>query len=347
MSPLLPDVALSLSLALVASSNAPILLLDGDLNIVAVSASFCDAFQLDPAQCASRTLSELGSGEWNWAPLTSLLRATGAGQADIAAYEMDLIRKDQPDRRLVVNARKLAYGSDDEIRLLVSVTDVTDARLAEALRQQLLHEKTTLLNELQHRVANSLQIIASVLLQSARRVNSDETRRHLYDAHSRVMSVATLQKQLAQTGASDVELGAYFTDLCRSIAASMIYDPGQISLTVRADHKVTPANVSVSLGLIVTELVINALKHAFPGQRPGAITVDYHVDGPDWALVVADNGVGMAVRDPPNKAGLGTSIVDAIAQQLEATVTIRDANPGTAVSVARNQGSAQPVLAPL
>jgi two-component sensor histidine kinase len=344
---LLPDVALSLSLALVASSNAPILLLDGDLRVVAASVSFCDAFQLDLAHCAGRPLAELGSGEWNWGPLMSLLKATGAGQADIAAYEMDLTRKDQPVRRLVVNARKLVYGTDQEIRLLVAVTDVTKARLAEASLQQLLQEKTNLLNELQHRVANSLQIIASVLLQSARRVNSDETRRHLHDAHSRVMSVASLQQQLARTGESSVDLKAYFTDLCRSIAASMIHDQNHISLTVQADHSVAPANVSVSLGLIVTELVINSLKHGFPDQRAGAITVDYHANEADWALVVADNGVGMGAKSEPSKPGLGTSIVEAIAQQLHATVTITNGNPGAVVSIEHREVAAEPVLTPI
>ena len=75
--------------------------------------------------------------------------------------------------------------------------DVTDARIAEKLKDDLLKEKAVLLQELQHRVANSLQIIASVLMQSARRVQSDEARTHLQQAHQRVMSVASLQHHLA------------------------------------------------------------------------------------------------------------------------------------------------------
>src|SRR3546814_18014176 len=73
-----------------------------------------------------------------------------------------------------------------------------------------------LLQELQHRVANSLQIIASVLMQSARRVQSEEARGHLHDAHNRVMSIATLQQQLAASRLGDVELRGYFTQLCES-----------------------------------------------------------------------------------------------------------------------------------
>ena len=85
---------------------------------------------------------------------------------------------------------------------MLSVTDITHARAAEKLKDNLLREKDVLLQELHHRVANSLQIIASVLMQSARKVQSEETRSHLYDAHQRVMSVAALQQQLASSGSA-------------------------------------------------------------------------------------------------------------------------------------------------
>jgi two-component sensor histidine kinase len=91
--------------------------------------------------------------------------------------------------------------------------------------------------------------------------------------------------------------------------------------------------VTVSLGLIVTELVINALKHAFPNQRRGRITVDYHSTEPGWMLTVSDDGVGM----PPaaeTHSGLGSTIVQALASKLDATVEIFDTNPGTRVSIA-------------
>jgi two-component sensor histidine kinase len=342
-----PEVALSLALALVASSNAPVLLLDGALTIVAASASFCHAFQIDPTECSNRPLSELGAGEWNRPQLISLLKATSDGHADIAAYEMDLERAGRPKRCVVINAKKLSYGGADEIRLLVAITDVTEARLSDKLLEQLLQEKNTLLAEIQHRVANSLQIIASVLLQNARSVQSEETRRHLYDAHNRVMSVATLQQQLAISGTAEVQLRPYLTDLCRTIGASMIHDRSRISLEVRADSSVTGANVSVSLGLIVTELVINALKHAFPGQRPGKISVDYRSSGLDWTLVVGDDGVGMPTSAKNGNAGLGTSIVNALANQLKAKVRVADGRPGAIISIAHTENALEPDVAPI
>src|SRR4029079_13829347 len=88
---------------------------------------------------------------------------------------------------------------------------------------ELLREKEVLLEEMRHRVANSLQIIASILLLKARAVQSEETRQHLQDAHQRVMSVATVQEQLRGTGLGDrIEIGPYLTRLCDSLAKSMI-----------------------------------------------------------------------------------------------------------------------------
>lgn len=331
------DVALDLALAVVASSTAPLLLLDEDISLIAASKSFCTAFAIDPKSLAGRTLRELGAGEWNVPQLLSLLEATAAGYAEIEGYEIDLKRAGQPARRLVLNAQKLDYGNAESVRLLLSVSDVTEARLAEKLKDDMLKEKAVLLQELQHRVANSLQIIASVLMQSARKVQSDELRGHLRDAHQRVMSVAALQQQLAASPVGDVELRPYFTALCKSIGASMIRDHNQLSLDVSVDGSVTSADVSVSLGLIVTELVINALKHAFPDDRGGKIKVDYRAHGPNWTLSVSDNGIGMPADAQNAKPGLGTSIVQALTAQLHAVVKVADANPGTAVSIVHAQ----------
>ncbi|HST35260.1 MAG TPA: histidine kinase dimerization/phosphoacceptor domain -containing protein, partial [Allosphingosinicella sp.] len=324
----------SLALAVITSSSTPLLLIDGNLAIVAASRSFCEAFSLDPADVAGAPLASLGAGEWNLPQLASLLKATAAGAAEIDAYELDLARDGKVTRQLVVNARRLDLADLAGDRLLVAVADVTEARVNAKLKDDLLHEKAILLQELQHRVANSLQIIASVLMQSARKVRSEQARGHLRDARNRVMSIATMQRQLAAGTHGDVALRAYFTDLCASIGASMIRDHDQLSLNVKVDESMIKADISVSLGLIVTELVINALKHAFPHHRKGTIGVDFASDGPAWTLSVRDTGVGMPSGGPGAKAGLGTGIVEALSKHLGATVRIIAAEPGTRVSIA-------------
>lgn len=329
-----PDVSLDLAHAIVATSDAPLLLLDGKLEIVAASKAFCAAFGIDCPTAIGMKVTSLGSGEWDYPQLGSLLKATAGGMAEVQGYEFELKRDGAKTRCLVLNAHKLTYGG--EVRVLLAISDTTDARLAEQVKVDLLQEKAVLLTELQHRVANSLQIIASVLLQNARNVQSDETRAHLSDAHNRVMSVAAIQKQLATTGEVDVALKPYFTQLCESIGASMIRDHNKVSLSVTGDDSRVAANVSVSLGLVVTELVINALKHAFPDEGSGEILVDYSSAGGNWTLKVADDGIGMG---PPSEtpSGLGTGIVNALAKQLQARITLSGGGEGTIVSLVHSQ----------
>jgi len=336
--PLPNETVTSLATALVKSSKAPLLLLDEDVVVIDASASFCNNFNLDPATIANRRLADLGAGEWDVPQLNSLLRATIAGAAEIDAYEMDLVREGKATCSLILSAHKLDYFDTEKVRVVLAATDVTPTRLAEKQKDDLVREKQVLLQELQHRVANSLQIIASVLMQSAKRVQSDETRLHLQDAHSRVMSIAMLQKQLAVTQLKSVELRGYFIDLCRSISASMIDDPQRLTLKAIVDDTTTNSDVSVSMGLIVTELVINAIKHAFTDQTTGGkITVSFTTDEGAWLLSVSDNGAGMPVGKKRGKPGLGTGIVEALSKQLDASVTLLDANPGTLVEVRHSQ----------
>ena len=331
------DSALSLTLAVVASSPGPLLLLDGDLNIVAVSRSFADTYGIDGATAVGRPMTGLGDGEWDVPTLHTLLKATASGVAEIEAYEMELRRPRRKTRCVVIHAQRLVYLDLKNDRLLVAASDVTEARADAKVRDDALRQNLILLQEVRHRVANSLQIIASVLLQNAKKTTSEETRVHLRDAHNRVMSVAALERLLSLSGEKGVELRAYFEELCESIAASMISDREHIRLFVTGDSGVVDARVSVSLGLIVTELVINALKHAFPEGRAGEIRVDCGFRGPNWTLTVMDDGVGMPSDPSLVRTGLGTSIVGALAQQLHAVVQNSAGNPGTAVMITHTQ----------
>ncbi|MFZ4689784.1 MAG: sensor histidine kinase [Polymorphobacter sp.] len=332
----LPDVALSLALAVVSASTAPLLLLDGDCRVIAASDSFGEAFGLNAHILPGALIFAMGDGEWDVPRLRSLLKNTASGAAEVGAYEIDLKLPVRGKRRLVLNAHRLdyldpVYGATG-VRLLLAVADVTDARLRDQVRDDLLREKKVLMQEIEHRVANSLQIIASVLLQSARKVGSDETRLHLRDAHSRVMAIAELHSQLAESDIGDVAIGTYLAELCLSLGASMIDDHDRISIVTRSDASRVTANASVSIGLVVTELVINSLKHAFPGDRKGHILVDYVGSGNGWTLKVSDDGIGMQ-GEADVSAGLGTNIISALARHLGADVTVSDGRPGTHVAL--------------
>ena len=105
------DPAMNLALAVVASSTAPLLLLDGDLTVVAASDSFCRSFRVGLGEIEGTEIFQLGDGEWNTKRLRSLLTATLSGNASVEAYEMDLDVKGAAPRRLVLNAQKLVYGA--------------------------------------------------------------------------------------------------------------------------------------------------------------------------------------------------------------------------------------------
>jgi two-component sensor histidine kinase len=167
-------------------------------------------------------------------------------------------------------------------------------------------------------------------MHSARRVQSEEARGYLRDAHHRVLSIAAVQRHLAASHLGNVALRPYVTQLCESLGASMIYDPERLSIEANVDDRVVDANTSVSLGLIITELVINALKYAFPSQKHGKVIIDYRTDRGKWTLSVTDNGIGMPTGANQAKPGLGTGIVEALAKQLRGHIQIADAVPGVA-----------------
>ena len=196
-------------------------------------------------------------------------------------------------RVMLVNARRVFDEDGSASAILLAIEDVTRRREADREKDELLQAKEILLQEMQHRVANSLQIIASILLLKARTVQSEETRLHLQDAHQRVMSVATVQEQLHASGLNErIEIGPYLTKLCASLAASMVGERRALSIKVQATSGGATSSEAVSLGLIVTELVINALKHGFPAGAEGEILVSYDAQDSGWRLSVSDNGSG-------------------------------------------------------
>lgn len=332
------DPALSLTMAVIASSPTPLLLLDGELRVAGASGSFCETFRIDPATAVGATLFDLGTGEWDLPELRAFLTAIAAGTPQNTALEAELERPEFDTRCLCIHARLLAYEDLSQPRLLVAIADVTDARANERAKDEVVERLSVLLREVRHRVANSLQIVSAVLLQNAGRTKSAETRSSLTAAHNRVMSVATLERQLStsEDGDQSVNLRTYFESLCESMAGSMVGDTKTVAIVVTAEGSV-PSRVSVSLGLIVTELVINALKYAFPNGRAGQIEIGYRAHGPNWSLTVKDDGVGMPADPALIRTGLGTSIVQALARQLQATVDAEPAMPGTVISIEHSQ----------
>ena len=195
---------------------------------------------------------------------------------------------------MLLHAREVVSQRNARQLILLTIEDVTERHAVEREAAELLRQKEMLLQEMQHRIANSLQIIASILLLRARTVQSEETRMHLRDAHQRVMSVAAVQQQLLASSHGDpVYIGPYLSRLSKALVASMTDDSRPISLEVQAEGGTASSAEAVSIGLIVTELVINAFKHAFvDDEGAGLVVVAYEAVETSWRLTVSDNGIG-------------------------------------------------------
>jgi chemotaxis protein methyltransferase CheR len=331
---------ITLAQAIVDTVRDPLLVLDENLHIIAASRSFYQTFRLASEDVVGHRLYEIDGGQWNLLELRDVIEEISKDHAPIEGYEVNRVFPVIGLRTMLLNARKIFHEKGAYATVLLAFEDVSDRREVERRIQDLLREKDMLLEEMQHRVANSLQIIASILLMKARTVQSEETRLQLQDAHQRVLSIAAIQQHLHPSGRNElIEVGDYLSKLCRTLAKSMIGDSRPVSLKVVADAGAVVSRQAVSVGLVVTELVMNALKHAFPGERSGAaIVVSYNVAEPDWKLTVSDNGIGKpdeSAGRPAAGAGLGTSLIQALAKQLDARVDIQSDASGTAVSITR------------
>ncbi|MDB5525880.1 MAG: histidine kinase [Rhizobium sp.] len=350
--------AQTLAQAIVNTIPEPFIVLDDQFCVLAASVSFYKTFKVDQENTRGRLLFSLGDGQWDIPALRLLLETIIPEHAAMDGFEVEHDFPGVGRRVMLLNARQVVYDDSAKTTILLAFMDVTARRdiekekerlleRSEELLQQkeeLLHQKDVLLREMQHRVANSLQIISSILQLKAQAVSSEETRQHLRDARQRVMSVAEVQRHLhVSQGIDLIDVGSYLSTLCDSLATSMIGEGQLIAVNVTADEGMIGSDKAVSLGLIVTELVINAIKHAFPAARTdAAIHVTYEIDGGGWRLSVSDNGVGKSTANAAgHHTGLGSAIVAALVKQLDAATEIRNDSDGMRVSITRSTLNSQ------
>lgn len=316
-----------LALAIVDTFPEPFVVLDGELNVLAASRYFYKFFKEEASEVRGRSFFALGGGQWDIPALRRLIETVIPEHTSMEGFEVEHDFLHLGPRTMLLNARLVRYEDGSSPTILLAFRDITARRAIEREKQellehteQLLSQQKILFREMEHRIANSLQITASILILKARAAVSEETRYELQDAHKRVMSVAAVQRHLhAVDGIERIDIGAYLTKLTGSLAASMIEPQHAIAMDVAADAGTLLTAEAVSIGLIVTELVINAVKYAFPTKRKEVgILITFRFDGPDWKLTVSDNGDGRSTAAPSASQGLGTAIVAALTKQLKA-----------------------------
>ena len=328
--------ACALAQSIVDTVREPVVVLDKALRVIAASRSFYSSFKVSPEETQGKLLYALGDGQWDIPKLRVLLDKIIPEHSLMEDYEVEHEFPNLGHRTMRLSARQAFYEGGAGATILLGIEDVTEQRKLEHQKDDLLRQKEMLLDELQHRIANSLQIIAGIILSKASSVSSEEARLLLHDTHDRVISIAAVQQQLHASGIiGPIEMVPYLKRLSDALAISMIGNSRPVTMKVMGAGGSLSSRQAESIGLITTELVMNALKHAFPSENmKGQIIIAYEIDGTNWKLSVADNGIGKpdGVFAQP-KTGLGTGIVKALAQELSAKVETSAGPEGTTVSI--------------
>jgi two-component sensor histidine kinase len=194
-----------------------------------------------------------------------------------------------------------------------------------------------MLGEMNHRVANSLQLVSAMVSLQARGIADPAAREALRATQRRIEAVAQVHSRLYRShGAEDVDLAAYLADL-----AGQLHDSYDRPISVEAAAMRVPVDRAISIGVIVSELVSNACKYAYDAREPGGVSVRLSTDpGGGYRLEVADRGIGlpaegrvrgtgMPAEGRVRGTGMGRHLIELMAQSLRATGGYEAAPAGT------------------
>ena len=219
-----------------------------------------------------------------------------------------------------------------EVAVMERTTDLTKAKehielQTEELRNS-LQEKEVLLREVHHRVKNNLQVITSLLNLQSFRVKDPDTKALFKECHDRINSMTMIHERLYQSDdLTEIDLANYLENISVELARSYNADRRKIKVNVNVADVRLGLDQAIPSGLIVNELVSNALKHAFTNQHSGEIDIIFGKSDSTYTLSVCDNGIGLPDSFDVNKTpSLGMKLVHALTQKLKGTLTVQSNN---------------------
>lgn len=226
----------------------------------------------------------------------------------------------------------LAYVGVIAVVAMALAASVVERRLAERRIKESLREKETLGREIHHRVKNNLQVISSLLSLQAPHIKDEEAREIFRESQNRIRSIALVHEALRQPGnLSRIDMGPYVRDLAGHLFASYGNPAERLALKIHVADVWLGVDAAISCGLLIQELLSNALRHAFPRGGKGKIVVELrHKPGSAMILIVADDGVGLPEGLDFRKARtLGLQLVCIMTEQLGGTLEY-EGPPGAA-----------------
>jgi PAS domain S-box-containing protein len=245
-----------------------------------------------------------------------------------------IVKKDG-EIRWISHLCQPVYDNDGQYRgIRGNNRDMTQNKNDEIALRQSLSEKEMLMRELQHRTKNNLNVVISLLQLGQNSLEDQHAQEVLSEVQSRIFSMVAIYDQLYRKGMVDqIELGKYIQNLTSELAASYLPQSGRIKMDVQVEDLVLDLKRAVPIGLILNELVINALKYAFPGDASGSIQICLKRQDGMVELTVVDDGVGIDVkRVTPNGSGTGLKLVRILAKQINANFKLNTIK-GTSASI--------------
>jgi PAS domain S-box-containing protein len=228
--------------------------------------------------------------------------------------------KDRVDR--IIGASKIAR-------------DMTERKRAEEQIKASLREKNILLKELNHRVKNNLQIVSSLLSMQADDIVDAQARAKFRESQERIQSISLIHEKLYQSrNLNGIDMADYIQSLVNSLLHSYKVRPEPVAVTVDADRTPIRLDTAVICGLMLNELVTNALKYAFVGREKGTLRIGFREEEPgQFSLTVSDDGVGLPDgMDFHNAESLGLQLVNELTYQLHGTIELEQ-DQGTTVRI--------------
>ncbi len=223
--------------------------------------------------------------------------------------------------RVDAQARTLHEKEHFEREVAARTRELTDALAA----------KTMLVHEVDHRVKNNLQMVASLLTMQTRSISDPTARDAMKAMLSRVEALGTVHKRLYQS--HDVERFDV-AEFARELSTDLVRGGGRTNIALHFDLEPVevPVEKAPPIALMMNELITNALKHAFPDERPGRLSITVRPDGRYFGIKIVDNGVGMPV-DPVGGRSFGKRLIESLARQLNASIAWHPADPGTWIDI--------------
>jgi two-component sensor histidine kinase len=244
---------------------------------------------------------------------------------------------DRPNEPVVINAWSNIILNDDDTPAfrLVGLAEISPVE-SETLQnlQQRIQERDTQLRELQHRVKNNLQMITALIRIETRNLPKGATGEQFDRLAGRVESLALLYRSLSDTDSGEtVDLGVYLSEIAAAVMRAHAVEG--IRLDLKVDTWPVSVNVAMPTGLVVNEVLTNALKHAFVGRDGGTIKVHSLVDETGCRVTVADDGIGLdRPTDWPKSGKLSSLIVTSLQQNAHAQIDVDSATgKGTRVTI--------------